>query len=392
MGQRPCCQWSGGGCVEMRGSKLSAGQGSMKDARTAYVGLGSNLGEREQFIREAVETLGVSGGVEVRRQSTVIETPPLGPKGQGAYLNCVVEVETTLGASQLWRLLVEIEDVLGRQRGAKWGPRTIDLDLLLYGDEVIESADLRVPHSQMHLRSFVLEPLAELEPGLVHPVLGATIGELAERLNGGNYGIDAERGQLIGVAGLIGVGKTTLAERLAGELGFEMLREPYDTNPFLADVYAGRTELALDSELYFLAGRMEQLDRRRMGAGAGAVSDYVFDKQAIFARRLLDEQQFALFERYFGLVAECVAEPVLVVYLRDTAGRCLERIHRRNRPYEQGIEAGWLEKLGAAFDELFSRWTKCPVIRLDAAQVDCRRDADLEYVVSQVRGYVKGEN
>jgi 2-amino-4-hydroxy-6-hydroxymethyldihydropteridine diphosphokinase len=141
----------------------------------AYVGLGSNLGDREQTIRQAAERIGTG------RLSGIRETEPWGYEDQPDFLNAVAEVDTELGPRELLDFLLEVERDLGRERGAgpRYGPRTIDLDLLLYGEEIIDEHGLTVPHPLLHERRFVLEPLAELDPALVVPGLGAVAELLA---------------------------------------------------------------------------------------------------------------------------------------------------------------------------------------------------------------------
>jgi 2-amino-4-hydroxy-6-hydroxymethyldihydropteridine diphosphokinase len=134
----------------------------------AYVGLGANLGDREATIRRAVELL-----PDVVAVSTLIETDPVGYLVQPRFLNGVAALETELSPRELLEQLLEIERALGRTRdGPRYGPRTIDLDLLLYGDAEIDEPGLTVPHPRMHERRFVLEPLVELDPGLVVPGRG----------------------------------------------------------------------------------------------------------------------------------------------------------------------------------------------------------------------------
>jgi 2-amino-4-hydroxy-6-hydroxymethyldihydropteridine diphosphokinase len=141
---------------------------------TAYIGLGSNLGDRERLIREAAELIGAV------RLSTVIETEPWGYGNQPMFLNAVAELETRLTARQLLDHLLDVEQRLGRERvGAQWGPRTIDLDLLLYGDETIDEPGLVVPHPRLSDRDFVLRPLAELAPLLKIPGSGTVQAVLA---------------------------------------------------------------------------------------------------------------------------------------------------------------------------------------------------------------------
>jgi 2-amino-4-hydroxy-6-hydroxymethyldihydropteridine diphosphokinase len=140
----------------------------------AYVGLGSNLGDREHLLREAAQLIGAA------RVSTVIETEPWGYGNQPMFLNAVAELETSLTARQLLDHLLDVERRLGRERiGPRWGPRAIDLDLLLYGDETIDEPGLVVPHPRLTERDFVLTPLAELVPTLKIPGSGTVQDALA---------------------------------------------------------------------------------------------------------------------------------------------------------------------------------------------------------------------
>ena len=150
----------------------------------AFIGLGSNLGEREEQIRRALDELGKLSRTSLTRVSSIYDTAPVGEVEQPRFLNAVASVATELTAGELlWNLLL-VEQRLGRARTKvkKWGPRTIDLDLLFYGDLVIDEPGLQVPHAEAHNRAFVLAPLAELEPEFVHPALGETIATILNRL------------------------------------------------------------------------------------------------------------------------------------------------------------------------------------------------------------------
>lgn len=141
----------------------------------AYVGVGANLGDRRATIEAAVAAL--PGVVAV---SALRETEPVGVVGQQSFLNGAVALETELSPRELLQTLLEVERSLGRERRERWGPRTIDLDLLLYGEETIDEPGLTVPHPRLHERRFALEPLAELEPELVVPGRGRLADLLAE--------------------------------------------------------------------------------------------------------------------------------------------------------------------------------------------------------------------
>jgi len=139
----------------------------------AYVGIGANLGEREETVRRAAALVGA------RRLSALRETEPWGLADQPLFVNAVAELETELSARALLERLLETERELGRVRTrVRWGPRTIDLDLLIYGRQVIDEPDLTVPHPLLHERRFVLEPLAQLRPDLVLPGQGRSVREL----------------------------------------------------------------------------------------------------------------------------------------------------------------------------------------------------------------------
>jgi 2-amino-4-hydroxy-6-hydroxymethyldihydropteridine diphosphokinase len=138
----------------------------------AYVGLGANLGAREETLRRALELLAAADGVSLLAVSELRETEPVGVVDQPPFLNGAVALETTHTPRELLDLLLTIEASLGRVREERWGPRTVDLDLLVYGDEVVDAPGLRVPHPHLHERRFALEPLAELAPELDVPGRG----------------------------------------------------------------------------------------------------------------------------------------------------------------------------------------------------------------------------
>lgn len=147
-------------------------------AVSVLLGVGSNLGDRESSIEQAVTLLRETDGIEVAAVSRLIETDPAGGPPQGRFLNGAIEVLTLLAPAVLLAALHRIEAALGRSRGGsavRWGPRTIDIDLLLYGDRIIREPDLEIPHPRMLERAFVLEPLAEIAPLRTHPVTGLTV-------------------------------------------------------------------------------------------------------------------------------------------------------------------------------------------------------------------------
>jgi 2-amino-4-hydroxy-6-hydroxymethyldihydropteridine diphosphokinase len=153
-----------------------------KESTIAYIGLGANLGERETTIAEALRRVDEDERTSVLHSTAPIETEPVGYEDQPRFLNAAARVETARSPRELLALLLQVERELGRVRGEgpRYGPRTIDLDLLLYGDKTIDEPGLEVPHPRLHERRFALEPLAELDPALAVPGRGQVSALLAE--------------------------------------------------------------------------------------------------------------------------------------------------------------------------------------------------------------------
>lgn len=147
---------------------------------TAYLSLGSNLGNRFEMLQDAIQMLQEKPALEVTRVSSVYETDPVGYTEQATFLNVVVEIKSNLSAEEILFICLDTEQTLGRIREFRWGPRCIDLDILLYNDENMESESLTVPHPRMHERGFVLVPLIELVPHGIHPVTGVSFSEYAK--------------------------------------------------------------------------------------------------------------------------------------------------------------------------------------------------------------------
>ncbi len=150
------------------------------ETNTVYIALGSNLGDREDNLRKALDE--ISGFAEIKQKSKIIETEPEGYKEQNFFLNMVIAVQTNLTAFELLEKLQETEQKMGRIRKIKNGPRTIDLDILFFNDETIKTPDLEIPHPRLHKRVFVLNPMNEVAPEIIHPILKKSIKTLKNEL------------------------------------------------------------------------------------------------------------------------------------------------------------------------------------------------------------------
>lgn len=148
----------------------------------AYIGIGSNVGDRQANLDGAVDMLRHTKGIEVKAVSPFYNTAPVGYTHQPDFLNGVVEIETTLSSHELLKACQGIEEKLKRVRTIRWGPRTIDMDILLYDDLIVQDEDLIIPHPRMHEREFVLKPLNDIAPQVVHPVYKMAVCKLYERL------------------------------------------------------------------------------------------------------------------------------------------------------------------------------------------------------------------
>ncbi len=145
---------------------------------TVYIGFGSNIDDRLAYIQNAIHALSETEGITLQKVSSVYQTDPVGYEAQAEFLNGVAAIQTNLPPPSLLRTLKDIETLVGRQHRIRWGPREIDLDILIYGDLCLQTERLVIPHPEMHLRHFVLAPLAEIAPDLVHPVLKASVQTL----------------------------------------------------------------------------------------------------------------------------------------------------------------------------------------------------------------------
>jgi len=161
--------------------------------KRAHISIGSNLGDRAGYLRRALDLVKAQSGMRLVRVSSLYETEPVGGVEQGKFLNAVFSLDTALGPYELLGVLQEIEARLGRKRDLRWGPRTVDLDILCYGDTVLEDPLLTLPHPRLIERAFVLVPLVEIAPSLEHPLSGKTMAAHLEAL--------ADKGGVVRLAG-----------------------------------------------------------------------------------------------------------------------------------------------------------------------------------------------
>jgi 2-amino-4-hydroxy-6-hydroxymethyldihydropteridine diphosphokinase len=328
----------------------------------ALIGLGSNLGPREDLLRRALDRLQSTPHVQILARSRAYETRPVGgPPRQPLFLNAAAVVETSLGPELLLDTLLEIELALGRQRTERWAARPIDLDLLLYDAQVLRSPRLVLPHPRMAWRRFVLQPAAEVAGDWLHPPTGWTITRLLANLdNSPNY---------VAFAGAIGAGKTLLAKAVADRMGGRALLEPVNARR-LATFYADPSGRAWATAIEFLderARRLDLLDPAWQGPTLVA-SDFWFDQSLAFAQVWLPPSEQTAFRDRFEAVRQRVVRPRLIVLLEAPAEVLRARIAARARPYEQSIPCARLEAIAAGLSAATGWSDQGPVLRLTAAE------------------------
>jgi len=336
---------------------------------TALIGLGANLGDRAAALDAAVLQLAGQVGIDLIRCSRLQEFPSVGgPDGQPAYLNAAALLETTLPPHELWHVLASVETQLGRTREVRWGARTLDLDLLLYDDQVVKSAALTVPHPRMAVRRFVLQPAAEVAGNMMHPTIGWTIDRLLGHLN--------EHPRYVALAGPIGVGKTQLAAEIVTALheqfgmGGRTLEEPID-DAMLAHFYADPAGRAPVTELEFLRLRAPLLT----GLGGQErpdwiVSDFWFGQALAYGALWLGAEEQAAQRQQYEALARHVTPPKLLVLLDAPPQELRRRIERRGRPYEQSLSEGLLDQLRQNIHRAAATAYRGPVLHLSAVDKD----------------------
>lgn len=355
----------------------------MNSLQSVYIALGSNQGHRSEHLQLAIDAIFEDIG-DVVHLSKVYETPAWGFDGS-AFYNLCIHVRTRMNASQVLKALLDIETKMGRERSTSgYQNRCIDLDILLYEKEIIDLPHLKVPHPAMAHRDFVLYPLADVAPDVVHPVLGKDIKSLKRDLESSGHismtavKLKTRRLRLpninyLCIEGNIGVGKTTFAKMLAEDLEAKLILERYQENPFLPQFYKDPKRYAFPTEMAFLADRHQQLtdDISQLDLFSQfSVADYDLYKSLIFAKVNLQEQEFELYKKVFNIIYRGLPKPDLYIYFYQNTERLLDHIKRRGRDYEQDIKADYLEKINQGYLNFIKAENRFPTKIIDVTDLD----------------------
>ncbi|MBT8245035.1 MAG: 2-amino-4-hydroxy-6-hydroxymethyldihydropteridine diphosphokinase [Winogradskyella sp.] len=373
----------------------------MKPPKRVYIALGSNKGNKLQYLQLAVDTIFKNIGA-IKKLSNVYKTSAVGFDGDDFYNACIV-VETELKPRKLLKILQDIEKQLGRTKKSENGyqSREIDLDILLFEDEVINEKNLIVPHPQIQNRKFVLQPLLNIVKDFKHPILDKTIEELFEVCEDGseiesiNIWLKNPRKSYtfgnynyIAIEGNIGAGKTSLANKISNDFNAKLILERFADNPFLPKFYKEPERYAFTLEMSFLADRYQQIsdDLSQLDLFKDfMVSDYDVNKSLIFSKVTLPEDEFRLYLKLFYQVYKDIAKPDLYVYLYQNTERLQANIKQRGRKYESDIKDEYLEKLNSRYLEFLKSQTDLNVKIIDISDRDfVKNREDYLWILNQL--------
>lgn len=376
-------------------------ENSIKPPSDIYLSLGSNLGNRFENLQTAVDFIFKKIG-SVVKISPVYETPAMGFEGS-PFLNCALWLQTHLKPSVVMKTILEIEQRMGRERNGleTYDNRPIDIDIIFVENLILNTESLTVPHPEMEKRKFVLQPLADLDPQLVHPVSQKNVIKLlAENEDGTapqkqskwltnplkNYAISQH--SYIAIEGNIGAGKTSLATKIANDFNAKLILERFKDNPFLPKFYNDAARYAFPLEMSFLADRYQQLvdDIAQFDLfKESVIADYDVNKSLIFASITLPEEEYALYKKLFHVMHRDVPKPDRYIYLHQNTERLLENIKKRGRKYEQRIEASYLQKLNAGYLEFIKNQHSDNIRIIDVSEMDFLKDrADYLKILEQI--------
>ncbi len=371
----------------------------MENAHTSYIGLGSNRGNRTAHLQEAIHLIYKEIG-DITQISPVYETPAWGYKGAD-FLNLCLEIKTRFSPQTLLQKLLQIEAKLGRTRRHQgYEDRVIDLDLLFYEEEIINSENLTLPHPEIPNRRFVLQPLVDIAPSFRHPDHYKTLSTLLKetkdnallktqsiQLHKPSLSLNEKLNYLV-IEGNIGAGKTSLVHMLAADYNAKLITERFKDNPFLPKFYSNQKRYAFPLEMSFLADRYQQaID----GIGQYdlfknlVIADYDIYKSLIFAKVTLEEEEFQLYKRLFHIMYKDVIKPDLYVYLYQNTERLLKNIQKRGREYEQNIDPEYLERINEGYLNFIKTQDYFRVKIIDISELDfVARREDYLFLIQEI--------
>lgn len=372
----------------------------MKSQNTITLSLGTNMGNKLENLQTCITAIH-SNIATVILVSKAYETPAWGFEGE-AFYNCVVLVYSHKSAQKILSQILKLEKELGRVRNhtGNYESRKIDIDIISFNDEIIETENLNIPHIHLQNRKFVLFPLRDVAPKWIHPKLNKSISELiitcedlSEITEIGSLknpieNLNFQSLNYIAIEGNIGAGKTTLATKIAEDYNAKTVLERFADNPFLPKFYKDQSRYAFPLEMSFLADRYQQLsdDLAQFDLFKDfVVADYHIFKSIIFAKVTLQEDEFRLYKTMFDIMYKDMPKPDLYVYLYQNTERLLSNIKKRGRTYEQEIPATYLEKINKGYLDYIKSQTNLNVLIIDISDLDfVKKQQDYVFILDEI--------
>ena len=376
----------------------------MKSQNQVILSLGSNQGNRIETIENAILCLHQQLGTVIKI-SKVYETPSWGFDSEPFY-NCALLVHTSISANAILTLILAIEKQLGRVRtgSSSYQARIIDIDLIAFNEEIIDTPDLQVPHPLLQNRNFVLLPLQDLNLNWNHPILHKKVAELldmsldksictfVQTIKNPLIGVRLEQFNYIAFEGNIGAGKTTLATKISEDFNAKTVLERFADNPFLPKFYEDQNRYAFPLEMSFLADRYKQLsdDLAQFDLFKDfIVADYHIFKSLIFAKITLVEDEYRLYRTLFDIVYREMPNPDLYIYLYQNTERLLANIKKRGRSYEQNISAEYLGKINSGYLDYIKSQTDLNVLIIDVSDKDfVKNQEDYIFILNEIKAKI----
>ncbi|WP_276976034.1 2-amino-4-hydroxy-6-hydroxymethyldihydropteridine diphosphokinase [Flavobacterium filum] len=357
----------------------------MNTQNQVILSLGSNLVNRLENIQLAIQSLHNQIGTVIK-VSALYETPSWGFESD-AFYNCALIMQTAKPAEQLLDEILQLELELGRVRSQQEGykARIIDIDVIAFNEEIIQTDKLKIPHPHMQNRKFVLLPMRDLNLDWRHPILQKYLPELVAlaedksqckeimKLETPLQKINLQQYNYIAIEGNIGAGKTTLSSKISEDFNAKLVLERFADNPFLPKFYEDQNRYAFPLEMSFLADRYQQLtdDLAQFDLFKDfVVADYHIFKSLIFAKVTLAEDEFRLYKTMFDIIHKEMPKPDLYVYLYQNTEQLLENIKKRGRSYEMQIPAEYLEKINQGYLDFIKTQTQLNVLIIDVSNKD----------------------
>ncbi|WP_405606420.1 2-amino-4-hydroxy-6-hydroxymethyldihydropteridine diphosphokinase [Polaribacter sp. Asnod1-A03] len=374
----------------------------MKIQRTTYLSLGTNQGNKLENLQNAINIIADKVG-SIQKISSVYKTGSWGFDGDD-FFNICLKATTYHQPEKLINVLLSIETELGRKRNdsLEYSSRNIDIDILLYDNEIIFSKNLIVPHSKMLERKFVLVPLVEIASNVIHPIEKKTLTICLQNCTDSSEVLITncplerpipitEKYNYIAIEGNIGAGKTSLSNMMSEEFNAKLVLERFADNPFLPKFYEDKERYALPLEMSFLADRYQQLtdDLAQFDLFKNfIISDYYIFKSLIFAQVTLQKEEYQLYRKMFDLMYKEITKPDLYIYLYQNTERLLENIKKRGRKYEQNIEISYLKSIHNGYKNFINTEKNLNILIIDVSDLDfVKNRIDYKYILNKIKFY-----